>query len=195
MVTQKGEQWEHVNATFLHVTDQLGKGIDEGILETVIALNVLGIETTASCEGHPERGTGAPWIDIEARSGSEQSRQVARLFTQAHEAYEQQTLPSARIEALFATAHQEKERVKRLHLAQRQKLMEYLAAFYEQRHVSFERLLVIHPRDTTGRARLESQGADFQNVAPLDTRKQKLHVYQEEMQAFTAFLKQRFFSE
>jgi hypothetical protein len=195
MALYKQEEWEELAVKFARTVDKLGTGIDTGILETVIALNALGIETAASCEGHLDHGTGAPWIDIEVLTVSEQSRQVARLFTRAHQAFEQQTLPTADIDVLFAEAHREKERVKLLHLAQRQKLMDLLTAFYQNRHVPFDRLLVVHPRDTTGRSRLESQGADFQNVAPLDKRERKLVEYQEEIQAFTAFLKQVYFSD
>jgi len=50
------------------VTDGLGKEIDQGIFDTVVALNVLGIPTRQSCEGHLEWGTGAPWVDIQAKS-------------------------------------------------------------------------------------------------------------------------------
>jgi hypothetical protein len=63
----------------------------------------------------------------------------------------------------------------------------------QNKHVRFDRLLVVHPRDTTGRSRLESQGADFQNVAPLEQRQRKLAEYQEEMQAFMVFMKQIYF--
>jgi len=193
MVTHQQVQWELLATTFTRMTDKLGTGIDTGILETVIALNAFGIETVASCEGHLDHGTGAPWIDLEALSASEQSRHVARLFTRANNAFEQQTLPIAEVEALFAEAHREKERVKVLHLAQRQKLIGLLTAFYQNRHVPFDRLLVVHPRDTTGRSRLESQGADFQNVVPLEQRQRKLAEYQEEMQAFTVFMKEVYF--
>jgi hypothetical protein len=44
-----------------------------------------------------------------------------------------------------------------------------------------------------GKSRLESQGADCQDVLPLDIRAEKLALYQSEMQAFTQFLKQIYF--
>ncbi len=45
-----------------------------------------------------------------------------------------------------------------------------------------------------GKSRLESQGADMQEVLPLEERRQKLQDYQQEMQDFTAFLKQAYFT-
>lgn len=181
--------WAVVADTFQHLTDRLGKTVDEGILETVIALNVLGIETSASCEGHLDHGVAAPWIDIEARAGQEQSREVARLFSRARAEQERLIVPQQEIDALFADAHQEQNRVKRCHLAQRSILLDVLARFYLSRQVPYDVRLVILSRDTTGRARVESQGADFQSVMPEDVRAQRLRAYQAEMQVFTAFLK------
>ena len=195
MILQKRKQWEDIAARFVRVIDGLGTKIDPGILETVIALNALGIETSASCEGHLDHGTGAPWIDIEVLSASEQSIHVAEMFTQANKAFEEQTLPEDAIDALFAEAHREQDRIKVIHLEQCKILMSYLAAFYAVRRIPYDRQLAMHPRDMSGRVRMESHGADFQSVAPLEMRAQKLAEYQEEMQAFTEFLKQIYFDE
>lgn len=59
--------WKDASAKFVLVTDKLGKRIDNGIFETVVALNVLGVCTRQSCEGHLEWGVPFPWIDIEAK--------------------------------------------------------------------------------------------------------------------------------
>lgn len=56
--------WEETAKHFRRVVDRLGKPIDEGIFETVVALNMLGITTRASCEGHLAWGLPYPWIDI-----------------------------------------------------------------------------------------------------------------------------------
>jgi len=40
-------------------------GIEQGIKDTVVALNVFGIETVNSCEGHNNHGRIAPWVSIE----------------------------------------------------------------------------------------------------------------------------------
>ena len=71
--------------------------------------------------------------------------------------------------------------------------MAYLAAFYDQRSIPYDVRLIIQAQGM-GRSRIESQGADLQDTAPLDNRQQKLQEYQEEMQSFTAFLKEVWFS-
>src|SRR5262245_2130702 len=44
--------------------DQLGKPIDHGIRETVAILQLLGLHTRASCEGHLDWGLPVPWVDL-----------------------------------------------------------------------------------------------------------------------------------
>lgn len=58
--------WQDMAKQFSRVTDRLGKRIDKGIFETVVALNVLGIQTVGSCEGHIDWGMPHPWVDIAA---------------------------------------------------------------------------------------------------------------------------------
>jgi hypothetical protein len=44
--------------------DGLGERVDPGIKDTVVALNLLGIPTVSSCEGHLDHGRTLPWVDI-----------------------------------------------------------------------------------------------------------------------------------
>lgn len=60
--------WDEVEQQMKLTHDALGKSIDAGIMDTVIALNVLGVETTASCEGHRARGYPYPWIAVAVKS-------------------------------------------------------------------------------------------------------------------------------
>ncbi len=48
------------------VKDRLGKTLDAGILDTVIALRACDIPTTQSCEGHIDHGHPAPWVHVRA---------------------------------------------------------------------------------------------------------------------------------
>ena len=64
MITTK---WQETAAWAQEVTDAIGCPIDAGILDTVIALNALGVHTLASCEGHLDHGIAAPWIDVGAQ--------------------------------------------------------------------------------------------------------------------------------
>lgn len=49
---------------FRQIRDKPGQTIDQGILQTVIALNANNIPTLASCEGHLDHGEPFPWVDI-----------------------------------------------------------------------------------------------------------------------------------
>lgn len=45
--------------------DFQGKGLDDGIKESIVSLSVMDIPTSASCEGHPWKGSkSAPWVEI-----------------------------------------------------------------------------------------------------------------------------------
>jgi hypothetical protein len=46
------------------LTDDLGRPLDEGIKKPVAALYLLGVKTSASCQGHSDHGLSYPWIDI-----------------------------------------------------------------------------------------------------------------------------------
>ncbi|MGH7490507.1 MAG: hypothetical protein ACREMY_33585, partial [bacterium] len=63
---QKQASWEAKRREADHIVDALGLGIDEGIKEAVVAFNLLGLNTTASCEGHTDHGLLTPWIDVAA---------------------------------------------------------------------------------------------------------------------------------
>ena len=63
--TWPSASWEEAEAFARHIADSRGCAIDGGIRETVIALNLLGLPTCQSCEGHLDYGLPYPWIDIE----------------------------------------------------------------------------------------------------------------------------------
>ena len=54
-----------MNTDVDNITDALGLPIDEGIKPLVAALRAWGINTSASCEGHTDRGNSYPWIIID----------------------------------------------------------------------------------------------------------------------------------
>ncbi|HZO75528.1 MAG TPA: hypothetical protein VFB60_25210 [Ktedonobacteraceae bacterium] len=56
--------WEEGCQAVEQFTDKLGLGIDSGIFETVVALNLLRIQTVQSCEGHLDHGYAYPWITV-----------------------------------------------------------------------------------------------------------------------------------
>lgn len=58
----KQEMWDEMSNEVSHWVDELGYPIDTEIKDTVVALNLLGIETTASCEGHLDHGFAFPSV-------------------------------------------------------------------------------------------------------------------------------------
>lgn len=46
------------------LVDGLGRPIDAGIKKIVSVLRLIGFHTTASCEGHMDRGLPYPWVQI-----------------------------------------------------------------------------------------------------------------------------------
>ncbi len=188
--TDKDRLWKEMSDRMSTVTDKLGKGIDAGIMDLVVVLNLLEFPTAMSCEGHLEWGTYAPWVDIEDQSEAirQKSREMTDLFKVARDAY-QHGEPSS---TLFDQAHQARREAIFPQLQLQQRLLNYLSSFYMDRSVPVDRHLVIQTFGI-GRIRLQSQGAPLQEIAPAERRAQKLVEYQQEMQAFTDFLKKQFF--
>ena len=188
----KERRWQEVSAEVGRITDRLGLPIDEGIKETVVALNVLAINTTQSCEGHPDWGTGSPWIDLAAKDSDDLEQRMRDAFAAANSGDAQHFQP-ADVAKLYEEAHRLRLEVSRQHLTEARKVIRHLEAFYRDRPVPFDRRLTLQSFGS-GRTRIESQGAMLQEVLPYDSRQQKLVEYQEEMRAFTAFMKARYFS-
>lgn len=71
--------WDEGREAVQQFTDRLGCSVDEGIMETVVALNLLGLHTSQSCQGHLDHGHPYPWIDFETEGcpGYEQAQEDA----------------------------------------------------------------------------------------------------------------------
>lgn len=63
---EKMRVWERAKKEVEGAADMLGYGVDEGIKETIIALNTSGLPTSSSCEGHIGRGFLLPWVQVSA---------------------------------------------------------------------------------------------------------------------------------
>lgn len=159
-----------------NVRDRLGMPIDEGIKDTVIFLNAFGINTVASCEGHLDRGTGASYIDIESKEVSELEKQLEQVKRNKRER-----------EKII-------REIERKNLEERQKIMDLLDEFYKNRIVPYDRRLVIQSMERYV-SRLQSQGANLQGIRTEDIKKEKLLEYHKEMEDFTKFLRDKYFSK
>ncbi|HEU5383148.1 MAG TPA: hypothetical protein VFV38_47720 [Ktedonobacteraceae bacterium] len=179
--------WEGAKDFARHLTDRLGCPIDEGILETVIALNLLGFPTAQSCEGHLDRKYPSPWIDFFIEDCPEWYNQAQAESCREGLSAEEEEAAVDRLMALVDEYHHKD------HLYTR--LSALLDAFYEVRTDSPEdwRIILhcIHP----GYYRMIPDCGYTADEWPQHERAENLARAQAEMQAFTVFLKQRFFAQ
>lgn len=191
----KDSNWRAMERYVNTIVDKLGLGIDEGINQAVIAMNVLNINTSQSCEGHIDRGIAAPWIDIQAK----ETEETKATYKKAIEAYslaesrEAEGAPDDELERLYNEYHRLMAEARRPTLEEYKKVMRFLTEFYIDRRVRFDKQLIIVDYKDMGR--LQSQGALTQEIEELDVRQQKLTEYQEEMRDFSTFLKKKYFTE
>ncbi len=178
--------WDEMATLCKKVKDALGKPLDPQIFEMVVALNLLGIVTTASCAGHEDHGTYAPYIDIKARDGQE-AEQAERAAWIDSDQIRKQGGSDEEFAAARALVWPLRNQAQSYQLEIRTTLLQYLDAFYTQRTVSADQRLALQYHDNS--ARLESQGAGLQMGRTEEARALKLQEYQAEMTRFSAFLK------
>lgn len=184
------QNWQKTKQKLLKITDKLGCEIDSNILDLVVSLNVLEINTSASCEGHPDHGCANPWIDIESKID------VSRLIKQGEKlnqkADQDKKLTEEQKSILWQKARKIFDKASLPNLKERQKLIVLLDEFYKNHRAPFDAQLHIMDYDFYC-SRLENNGASLQDIRPKKQRLEKLKVYQKEMQAFSDFLKKRYF--
>ena len=197
--------------------DRLGKGIDEGIKETVVTFNLLGLNTTASCEGHPgreKRAVPSPWVDVEATNKPEtrwvDEEQIWESTAKKY-AVSVEDVKTWKTRKISLEAFNEMEKkgetkefgkwLKQTRLL-RQKLQKYLDEFYKDRQALPEFKLCVSPFDV---ATFRVEGGRLIYFGPKknwDYPKNKdeekawdsiLKKRQTEMTAFTDFLKNKYF--
>ena len=167
--------WQRTDEQMRRTVDALGRPIDPGILDAVVALNSNKISTAGSCEGHLDHGLAAPWIDV----SSPMAESMRDDFWALRER-------GATREELDHVRHQ----IERRNLVVRAVLLQELAAFYEHRHVPYDVRLTIQDR-AMAESRLESQGASLQEIRDSLVRQRKLVEYRSEFNAFARYLRIR----
>lgn len=177
---EKKQKWQEALQGVDLLADRLGLGVDEGIKETVAAFHVFDIHTTASHEGKIDRYP-IPYIDVESPEIVGLERKLEKF-----EGGES------------GSEHEEdavREEILRRSLEERKKVIPLLEEFYSDRKIPYEVRLNIDSR-ARGWSRIQSQGADFQEIEKdSEAKKQRLHDFQEEMRDFTEFLKNKYFRE
>lgn len=182
----KNTAWDRAEAKVNKLTDKLGKGIDEDVREPVIALNALGINTDASCEGHANRATGAPYIDIEAR----ETKAILKLKKR----YAQMSTRRSPSDSFYVRLRKLSDRIERYNQKEAQKALSLLGDFYRKRNVPYDRRIIVRSWSWSN-GRLESQGACILPMLSRPERLRKLRLYQEEMKRLAKFLKKRIFKK
>ena len=186
---QRYQEMYDLVSTFM---DKLGTLIDPGIFETVVALNLLGLHTFQSCEGHLDHGCPYPWVTIinveRSRTFNRMWLSVCELEEQAKAsrtvtAYDYYLSAEIQLHALLA-----KWEAEDLVFGQ---ITELLDAFYTEQEMQTNpaRLLVkrLHP----GTYRIEPGFSLVIKELPDDLKATYLARGQAEMQAFTSYLKRQ----
>jgi hypothetical protein len=75
-VLAKDQYLDQIFDTVARTVDGQGRRIDLGIMGVVLYLNVHGIFTTFSCEGHVDHGEPFPWVWVDKASGEALMRMV-----------------------------------------------------------------------------------------------------------------------
>ena len=77
---EKLAEWNQTLFEVNRTVDGAGKLIDPKIKETVVAFMVNGFETDSSCEGHLDSGRLYPWIGINSILNTPEFTQEAKIF-------------------------------------------------------------------------------------------------------------------
>lgn len=204
--------WNKLSANADRVRDGLGRRADEGIKEAVVAFNTIGLPTAASCEGHIDHGVPAPWIDVGAPNEPEE-RFIGEkdAFQSTAEKY---GVAADDIRIAKTDEHKQALRVVMRELGERGETDEYVAwraendklaekaeklveEFYKGREADPVTRIRIK-RFGGGEVRIYNGGEKVGRVSKLTDEQReeagrKIFSCQQEMDAFAAFLKKKYF--
>jgi len=205
--------WENKLREIEGVKDSLDEEIDDGIKETVAAINLNGFPTSGSCEGHLDHGTAAPWVEISDPNEPEERfvgekdvfKRVAEKYGVPSREVRQGIKKNAWAEALEEISEAEETLEYKKWREENEKLMaklsELLAEFYRDRNAQSDIRLEISKIGPGGVFRVHNGGEDYKlDLEDLTEREkakisQRLLKYQKEMQEFCKFLKEKYFQE
>lgn len=192
MIKQK--KWERVSKQVLTFIDATGKPIDNGIREIVVALNTLGFTTTQSCEGHLNHGIAAPWVDISVKDIKKIEHLVHQSQLLFQRALQHKGTTTPIVANMLKQSHSLKTQAQKPLLKIAAKLNSLIQEYYATTTLPYQNDSRLTLLDITTAIRLTTQGALFQQAYALKQQKKQLILYQHEINAFTLFLKNKFFS-
>lgn len=214
---EKNKKWEAEIESLKSITDAEGKGIEQGIIETVAAFNLNGLNVTQSCEGHEDRGLHAPWVDVSSPGKPEERwNNEKKIFQEAAEKHQldfeeiydsrkrsfhldDQKYMDAVEEALqqclaSGETQQFKQWIESNQLL-RDRVQALLDEFYDDADIEEDSKITI---DEVGFSfRVHNGGEDFEKdftqAGPeeIETVSENLEKYRQEMKRFTDFLRQK----
>ncbi len=165
-------QWQQQLVNLGKTTDGLGLGIDPGIIELVAGLNLIGVNTTASCEGHLDWGLPYPWIDIEGIGAFELNEKMQKVKADSndHKALITQLIKINSVEV--------------------KKLFEILEEYNNQKSHTYRRILIIVPFGW-GSGRFQPVGGVLAEISNKTEQAKQLEIFRNEIKQFSRFIKQK----
>lgn len=177
MNNDKQQKWSECQKWAKQVVDNFGMPLDAGITDTVIVLNLLGISTTMSCEGHIET-SASPYVSFHDPI-AEELEEKFRVITDRE---------SSEFQRLYDEAC-------RLNILQKERIIPLLDAFYRNRLVPFTQRLILAPVWAEG-GMLQCQGVGSELlIQDPEARHAMLTANQAEMRAFTEFMTRQYFQD
>lgn len=198
--------------------DGLGKGIDKGIKNTVIYLNVLDFPTFQSCEGHVSGGVPSPWVAVESLSRPKErfvkEKEAFEKVAQAHKISLDQIKSADNMDAYWEAIRECKQNGetndfkewKKKNKKLQGKMESLLNEFYENRSVGKNVKIIIEENaesDFNIRCNMNNGEYDafIKNHNQKITEEEKvkftleLEKYRAEMDKFTKFLEKKYFEK
>lgn len=193
------------------IVDAVGKGVDEEIKDTIIALNIADFPTKASCQGHygeDEGGMGAPWVEIAAENEPEERfnnqnaifQKVAEKYKMPLEEAKRSFNPDAYWEAMKEASKQgetaEYQEWDKKNQGLFKKAQNLLDEFYKDRKVDDS--LKLKLEEGVSAFRIHNGGDDYKDLEEniseeeKEAYKKRLKLYQGEMKEFANFLIRKF---
>ncbi len=208
---EKRAFWNHTLVQLDRIVDGLGRPMDPGIKETVVAFMVNGFPTRGSCEGHLEDRFGkkiklCPFVAVGFDEPAERFMGDTEIKRRIAADFQMDVANLMRDEAArkaywdYIEGHLVQETEEYLSVRARNEALQVtmsilLETFYKDRQVPNERKIVIEPVGPAGHFWVNNNIKTPQRVSRKDTEKYRkiLLEEQKEMQALTERLKERFF--
>jgi len=166
--------------------------IDKAILDGVVVFNILGFNTTQSCEGHLSHGYISPWIQFAPKSSIKYFKLVNKLtlINQQAQVSKLKEYNFQKNKKVYLEINKLNKQINNLLKTDLNKITNYLNEFYSNRIAAIDQRLVII--DLITAFQLICQGSQYQNIFSEIEKKNKLLSYQKEMQDFIEFLRKRY---